>query len=125
MPELYKHVEPHRVSEVAIATMEMLPREGFPAISRAIGRPIDESFGLLNIIDLKGFSYVLLLCLCASRRPPEIVSRGQVQPFLAGEERGPGAFQDLRRVLPRAVRRPPIVRMSGHSRRAGCTASSS
>ena len=93
MPELYKHVSPERLWEIVITTTEMLPREGLQAISRAIGRPVDESFGSLNMVDLRAFR--MWHSLCTSQRPVEGVSL-QVQPILADTEPRAGGLQDGR-----------------------------
>ncbi|KAF8133658.1 CRAL-TRIO domain-containing protein [Boletus edulis] len=52
LPELYKHVAPETVVESVAVNGDALPREVFPAASRAAGRRIEQS---LVIVDLKGF----------------------------------------------------------------------
>ncbi|KAG6376972.1 CRAL-TRIO domain-containing protein [Boletus reticuloceps] len=52
LPELYKHVAPETVVESVVVNGDALPREVFPAASRAAGRRIEQS---LVIVDLKGF----------------------------------------------------------------------
>ena len=73
MPELSKEVSLERVWEIVMINAEVLPREIFPAISRATGRPIDASFGSIDLVDLKGFSYVTFLCI--SRSPLSLFAR--------------------------------------------------
>lgn len=52
LPELYKHVTPEKLVESIIVNADVLPREVFPAASRAAGRLINQS---TVIVDLEGF----------------------------------------------------------------------
>lgn len=52
MPELYKHISPERHWQTVVVNAESLTREVLPATSRALGKPVDGTF---VIVDLKGF----------------------------------------------------------------------
>ncbi|KAF7973729.1 hypothetical protein HWV62_14294 [Athelia sp. TMB] len=53
MPELYKHISPAGHWRTVLVNCEALTREILPAASRAAGRPVGQTF---VIVDLKGFS---------------------------------------------------------------------
>ncbi|KAK7682343.1 hypothetical protein QCA50_014548 [Cerrena zonata] len=53
MPELYKHISPERHWQTVVVNAESLTREVLPATSRALGKPVEGTF---VIVDLKGFS---------------------------------------------------------------------
>lgn len=52
MPELYKHISPERHWQTVVVNAESLTREVLPATSRALDKPVDGTF---VIVDLKGF----------------------------------------------------------------------